>query len=122
MAYSILEDHDIEELAKQEQRKKIRLEAQLEAAEATIGKLQTELAQRAIRGKQISHGDLVTVRFREGQCDCIYEGLDLIHWYTPHRPRVRLRSFTKRGKPRKQARSCSPAIIQFMTRKDTTNG
>ena len=118
--YDIFTDAELEQAAKDAQHQKNRAEAQAQSAEGTIKRILTELAERAIRRKSIRHGDLVTVRFSDGQEDFRFEGIDRdCPW---GRPRIRLRAFTKKGKPFKQANSKAPSIIPFMTRKEQVHG
>ena len=118
--YTFLSDSDLEQFAKDEQRKRIRLEAEANAAGQTIAKLQTELAERAIRRKSITYGDLVTVHFKDRHRQFRYEGLDCLHWSGG--PRIRLRAFTTKGKPFKQADAYGVSLISFMTRKEQVHG
>ncbi len=118
--YTTLSDGELEQFAKEEQCKQIRLEAQARASEQIVLKLQTELAERAVRRKGFTYGDMVTVRFRDRQRDFRFEGIDCHHWSGG--PRVRLRAFTKKGKPFKQADSYGPSIIPLMTRKEQVHG
>jgi hypothetical protein len=118
--YTVFSDSDLEQLAKDEQRKQIRLEAQAKACKQTVIELQTELAERAIGRKSIKHGDMVTVHYRDRRRDFRYEGVDCFHW--SGRPHVRLRAFTTKGKPFKQADSYGPSLIPYITRKDQRHG
>jgi hypothetical protein len=85
----------------------------------TVSRLQAEIATRAISRKSIKSGDLVTVRYRDGCKDYIFEGLD-DGWFGG--PLIRLRAFTAKGKPCKQVVTRRSSIIPFIDRKEKRNG
>ncbi|HOD84819.1 MAG TPA: hypothetical protein PKG77_25670 [Phycisphaerae bacterium] len=118
--YTTFSDGELEEFAKEEQRKQILREVQAHACQQIVLKIQTELAERALRRKGFNYGDMVTVRFRDRQQDFRFEGIDSHHWSGG--PRVRLRALTKKGKPFKQPDSYGPSIIPLMTRKEQVHG
>ena len=118
--YQLFSDHDLLQMAKDELRKKVRLEAEAEACERTSLALQTELTHRALARKKIGLNSIVTVHFKDWCRDFRFEGVNDSHWSGT--PRLRLRPFTARGKPCKKILSYEPSIISLMTRKDKPNG
>ena len=118
--YTLFTDSDLEQMAKDEQRKEIRFESQAAVCRHTAHKLQTELAERALNKKGIFSGDIVTVHFSEGPRDFRYEGLKHCEWSGS--PRIRLRAFTRKGKPFKRADLYRPSLLAYTTRKDRTHG
>jgi hypothetical protein len=118
--YTPLSDGELEQLARDELRRKIRLEAQADACGATVNRLLAEIAERAICRKSIKRGDLVTVRYRDGCKDYVFEGI--AGWWSGE-PRIRLRAFTAKGRPFKRTEMHKiTLIIPFLDRKDQRNG
>jgi hypothetical protein len=118
--YTVLSDSDLEQMAKDELRKQIRMEAEAEACQRMVFELQIQLAERAMSRKSIKHGDIVTVHFRERQRDFLYEGVNRFHWSL--RPRINLRAFTASGKPFKRGDSYGLSLIPYITRKEQSHG
>ena len=109
-------DTDLQGLIREQQHKRLRFEAQVQACELIIRRLRMMIARRAVDKRSLQRGDVVTVQFKGGSHTCRYEGLEQCKWTGC--PQVRLRHFTTKGKPYKHAATYGSTIIPFITRKD----
>ena len=111
-----MDSHEIEEyrelIAKAVDRER---DARLELMASTEVRqsLQKSLNRIILSNKDIFDGDVVSVSFSEGTERCIFEGFSSMYSGTVI---VKLRHFTKRGKPMKHISTYPISIIEHFSR------